>query len=686
MMMRYILTLILVASMSFVMNAQPLTGRTTPDKMLKTAEEQMALNDYYRALEWYEKYYKEERNLDVANKVAGLHMMLRDYAKAERWYKRVVEKRMRKKAVNPYLPEAYFHYARAFKMNGNYPDAKEYFRLYIAEAEDPAMIEKAKTELAGAELAMKMQPNMEITVANLGKGVNKKYSEYSPVGSGESAMYFTAMRTDKVVELDGKSDDYFSKAYISNRGGGKDGEGWGEPQEVGGININREGYHTGNLTLSKDGRRMYFTRASLTGNSLTESKLYYSESSDEGWSPAKLVDGVNGDYLVKQPAVGELFGSEVLFFVSNMDGGYGGFDIYYSTKRGNEYAPPVNLGDVINTKEDDQTPFYVDGTIYFSSEGHPGIGGFDVFKSVWNGSVWSEPENMGKPFNSSVDDIYYSVDENGYNGFLISNREGTRSSKGKTCCTDIWEVTKEKVVLDLRALTFSDGVALPGASIQLIEMTDNTAGMTSNKTNEKANDFAFPLKGEMAYMVIATKEGFYPDTLQFNTVSVTKTQTFEKKITLIPIPPEPEPEPEPVYETFTINQPIELGNIFYDYDDDKILPDAEKDLSYLLELMNKYPEMVIELSSHTDSRGLTGYNQRLSQRRATSAKNWLIERGVVTERVKDVGYGESQIRNKCVNGTKCSDDEHRFNRRTEFKIIDGPTSIEIEKKRLKKSN
>ena len=102
--------------------------------------------------------------------------------------------------------------------------------------------------------------------------------------------------------------------------------------------------------------------------------------------------------------------------------------------------------------------------------------------------------------------------------------------------------------------------------------------------------------------------------------------------------------------------------------------------------MNKYPEMVIELSSHTDSRGLTGYNQRLSQRRATSAKNWLIERGVVTERVKDVGYGESQIRNKCVNGTKCSDDEHRFNRRTEFKIIDGPTSIEIEKKRLKKSN
>jgi outer membrane protein OmpA-like peptidoglycan-associated protein len=127
-------------------------------------------------------------------------------------------------------------------------------------------------------------------------------------------------------------------------------------------------------------------------------------------------------------------------------------------------------------------------------------------------------------------------------------------------------------------------------------------------------------------------------------------------------------------------------NIYYDFDKWNILPDAEKDLAVLEELMIKYPDMVIELSSHTDAQGKSKYNQRLSQKRAESAKEWLTEHGVSEDRIKPVGYGESQIRNKCVDGVKCSDEEHRYNRRTEFKIIAGPTSIQIEKTRLKKKD
>ena len=144
-------------------------------------------------------------------------------------------------------------------------------------------------------------------------------------------------------------------------------------------------------------------------------------------------------------------------------------------------------------------------------------------------------------------------------------------------------------------------------------------------------------------------------------------------IRLNPIPKEPEP-PAVTTETttVTINEPIRLDNIYYDLDDDKILQDAEKDLNVLYDLLNKYPDMVIELTSHTDSQGRSSYNEGLSQRRAESARSWLIDRGVNKKRIKPVGYGETVIINHCKNGVKCSDDEHRQNRRTEFKIIAGP--------------
>ncbi|HHS95220.1 MAG TPA: OmpA family protein, partial [Phaeodactylibacter sp.] len=456
---------------------------------------------------------------------------------------------------------------------------------------------------------------------------------------------------------------------------------WSEAELLENGNIHREGFHIGNIALSKDGQTMFFTRAKLDGNILGESKIFQSRMGDEGWGPATEVEGVNGDYLAKQAAPGELFGEQVLFFASNMEGGYGGFDLYYSPKRGEVYGPPVNLGNTVNTFGDEETPFYTDGILYFSSNGHPTIGGSDVFQTTWNGSEWSKPENMGKPYNSPVDDLYFSLDETGYKGFVVSNREGGRSVKSKTCCDDIWTIDIAEVVIDLMATTFADNKKpLSGVTLELISMQDGTMGETEKKTNPAANNFAFTLDKDMAYMVIATKEGYKPDTIEFNTAGLEASTTFEKKFTLVFIPP----PPEDPYETYTVNQPIELGNIYYDYNRASIKPEAEPDLTYLLELMNQYPDMVIELSSHTDSRGRDGYNLSLSQRRAQAAMDWLTKRGIAKERIKPVGYGETQIRNHCTNGVECSDEEHRYNRRTEFKIIAGPTSIRIEKKRLKK--
>ena len=669
--MRNFLTIIFTALAFTALLAQPL-NRATTETNLRVAEEQFEKQAYYEALEYYELVYEENKDLDVAFKIARINENLRDYRKAVRWYKRIVNKRSRK-VENPYMPEARYDYARMLKMNGEYSDAKQEFALYISESEDIKQIAKAKKQIEGCDMAMSMDEVPGLTIENAGKKVNSKYSEYSPVLVGDDEMIFTAINADEVIVIDDAKEDFHSKAFSAKKGE----KGWGEPTPLG-TNVNREGFHIGNLTVTPDGGTMYFTRALLSGSQLAESKLYVSRKSGNSWGAANQVEGVNGEYIVRQPAVGELFGNEVIFFSSNMDGGYGGYDLYYSTKRGDTYSPPVNLGEVINSDGDEETPFYRDGTLYFSSDGHVGIGGFDIFSSIWDGSVWSKPLNMGKGYNSSVDDLYFTIDSEGYDGFLVSNREGTKSVHGRTCCNDIWTVEKQKVVLQLVATTFANKEALTGATVVLLEMVDNEPGEPNSSTKENTNSFAFPLKRDMAYMVIGKKEGYKSDTTTFVTTGVKQSTTFEEVLNLEFIPVEPE------YETYTIDQPIELENIYYDYDKWDILPDAEPDLTVIQELMNKYPDMVIELSSHTDSRGKTGYNKKLSQKRAESARSWLTERGIAEERIQAVGYGESQIRNKCVNGVRCDDDEHRYNRRTEFKIVAGPTSIQIEKTRLKK--
>ncbi len=677
--MRHIATLILFIASFGTLIAQPL-NRSTADEMLATAEEQLELRDYYNALTWFEKAYEENRELEIAYKIANLHESLRDYRKAERWWKRIVNKRSRK-TVNPYMPAARFNYARMLKMNGEYGEAKSEFQLFISEAEDPSMIERAKAELAGCEMGREMDEVAGLSIENAGKEVNTKYSEYSPYLVNGNELYFTAIQADDVIVIEDAEDDFHSRAFVSQMSENRKGEmEWGEPSALG-TNINREGFHIGNLSISEDGGRMYFTRALLDGNDLGESKIFYSDKGGNGWGPANEVEGVNGDFIAKQPVVGELFGNEVLFFVSNMEGGYGGYDLYYSTRRGDTYAPPVNLGATINTKGDEETPFYRDGVLYFSSDWHPGLGGFDIFNSEWDGANWSAPINLGKGYNSPQDDLYFSIDAEGYDGFLISNREGTKSAHGKTCCNDIWTVKKLKVVLDLAATVFDNTKKpLNGATVQLVQMVDNTPGETKKNTKDESNEFAFPLGREVAYMLIASRDGYFPDTAYFNTTGTDVTTTFEQQFYLAPVPVEEEPE----VETYTTDQPIEMQNIFYDLAKWDILPEAESDLGLILELMNKYGDMEIELSSHTDARGTTKSNERLSQRRAESAKAWLVERGIDESRITSVGYGESQIRNQCTNGVRCSEEEHRYNRRTEFKITAGPTSIQIEKTRLKK--
>lgn len=693
--MKKVIVLFAFILSGFALLAQPL-NRPTYSMMISMAEEQVEKLDFYRALEWYEQAYEESKDNELAIIMADLNYKLRDYKDAEKWYARAFRKTKKERELPD---EKRFEYARSLKMQGKYDEAIAEFDRYLKVAKDPVRKELAELEKVGCEFGKVARAQDGVNVLHAGKDVNTKNSEYSAwLTNDGKEMYFAGFGTDDLIVVDEENvDEVPTKILKSSRGE----KGWSAPTALD-ENVNRPGFHNVNIALSPDEKRMFFNREILKGNVLVESKIYMSEGSGGSWRPAAEVESLTGNYIVKSPCVGELFGNEVLFFVSNMDGGQGGFDLYYATYKGNgQYGDPVNLGPKMNSIGDEDTPFYRDGVLYFSSNGHPGIGGYDVFMSTWNGTMWSKPQNMGLPYNSPADDLYFMLDKEGYHGFLTSNRisEGAKSLKSKTSTDDIYNVILKKIVADLIALSYDLETKEPlnGVTVELYEITDDQAKIKDSKVNAAGNNFDFPLDLDKAYMIIASADNYENDTITFNTVGLYDSKTFNQKLEL---------KPGRITRKIVRNEPFVLENILYDFDDDKILPPAEGDLQVIYDLMTKYPDMVIELSSHTDARGADEYNRQLSQRRAESARRWLVNKGIPRARIEAKGYGESQPKtvdakaaskfsflkegdllteayvNTLLPDSTKFEAAHQLNRRTEFKIIAGPTSITIEEEQL----
>ncbi|MEO6759509.1 MAG: hypothetical protein ABIO24_08655 [Saprospiraceae bacterium] len=493
--MKKLLFLIVLTTLATVAaQAQPI-NRATPEANMKAAEEAVANNNPYAALDLYEKVYADNKDKQVAAKIAKLNYDLRDYEKAEKGFSRIVQRDRKQE-----FTEMKYWYAMAMKANGHYADAADMFKQYIAEGQDAALVADSAIQLAGCDLGKKAKQPDNFLVANIGKKANSPQTESSPSYSG-GELYYSSLQAKDVVTLDGKEGDWFAKIYTAN----KAGEEYGDPTALG-EQINREGWHQGNVSITPDGKTMYFTRVKIAekGQNLEESKIFYSQKGADGWGAANEVVGVNGDFLSKHPCEGDLFGERVLFFAANMTGGKGGFDVYYAPKKGEgQFGLPVNLGEVINTAGDELSPFYRDGKLYFSSNGRPTIGGLDVFESQWNGAKWSEPKDMPLGVNTSLDDQYYTTAADGMSGFLVSNRPGPNNLKSKTCCDDIYAWEFERVKVNLNAVTLrykrkgeKENQPLTGSTVQVFDITDRNPVDVEEKTNPAANDFAFSLVPE----------------------------------------------------------------------------------------------------------------------------------------------------------------------------------------------
>lgn len=667
--MKKILHIIIYIGLFHTLMAQPLN--TLPYELnLEIAEEEFEKGEYLNAIEYYEKCYKQAKTADVALTVAYMHYKLRNFDRAANWYKRV----MTKDEDNIFVDERYV-YGNVFKALGKYNEAAEQYNKLLSISSNEELKELCQLALSGMRMVVEPNPDISVTLAE--GSINSGSQEFSPYQYDEGTLYFASFQRRKEIVLDGKEKDYHAKIYTA----AVTDKGFDKPEALS-SSINRDDYHTANVTFSSDKRTMYFTRQLIQHNEVISSTIFSARQSDDGWKSPTPLPGINGDFISKHPAVGELFGEEVLFFVSDMEGGLGGFDIYYSEINGENMSAPVNLGEKINSSQDDITPHYRDGKLYFSTDGKPSLGGLDIYTSEWDGENWSTPQNMGLSYNSTYDDLYFSLASDDTKGYLVSNRpdEKKKSLKSKTCCDDIYVFDKRRILIDL-LVGVGDEAEKPlnGATVSLYDLTEEDAPETQTKKEEYR--FNYDLTGEHQYKIITSKDGYISDTTDFNTFGILDTYTVRKKVILKKLDP---PVEEPEYETVVINEDIRLNNIYYDFDKWDILQESEEDLGVLLQLMFDYPDMVIQLSSHTDAQGLTRYNEDLSQKRANSAKDWLVSRGVVDNRIKAVGYGESQILNKCVNGVRCSDEEHRFNRRTTFKILEGPQSIQINKKVLKK--
>ena len=427
--------------------------------------------------------------------------------------------------------------------------------------------------------------------------------------------------------------------------------------------FNEDGEHSGNGAFSPDKKRFYYTLCEQDQKNKIHCAIYVSHLSEEQWLPGeKLPTEINlPDYTSTRPAIGkDGKGHEVLFYASDRPGGKGGMDIWYAYLKGDKgYETPKNAGK-INTDRDETTPFYdvANDSLYFSSQGFPGMGGYDIFRVGGTLGKWSDPVNVGYPVNSQTDDMYYRRNDDNKSGFFVSNRPGIISIRSETCCDDIFAYIPPRQLF-VRGYVLEKGTDKKLDNSPVTLSNPPTANLLQD-TTRNGRMFFFKIDFNNDYKLDGAHTGYFPGSATFNTQGLTKSDTLRQDIYL---------------EKLVVGKAYRLKNVYYDYDQWSLRDEAKKTLDTLYDIMKANPLIIVELGSHTDSRATNYYNIVLSQHRAESCVEYLLSRGISLERLRAKGYGETQLLENCSGYADCPVSGpgdcpcHQLNRRTEFKIV-----------------
>ena len=619
---------------------------------MAAAREAFKKKEYFVAGENYKAVYSKTKKKDEKNEAcyqtAECYRLANDTKNAENWYRKTVK-------GDPSNTEAQLKLGQALKSNQKFSEA--IIELNAYKKKNPSDT-KVDDEIKGCELALKWKNEKTRYVVENVKALNTKWSDFSPMLYKKNELYFTSDRekgaSGKTYGWTGNNfTDIYKVVYKVDKKSPNNIK-YEIPTLVDKDVINTP-YNDGTVCFDPKGSTIYYTQCSGKDGKGKYCRIFSAAAAGTGWADPQPLSFSPDSFTCGHPTLSK--DGQIMYFASDMPGGYGGKDIWYVTytKRSKTWGDPINLGPTINTAGDDMYPFLADdGTLYFSSNGHIGLGGVDIYYSKGENTDWSEPVNMKSPINSGGDDFAMTLAKDKESGYFSSNREGGRGQD------DIYRFYMTPLVFTLSGVVRDSKTKeiLPNTFITITNSTDT--GKIVVKT-DAAGSYKITLKSRTDYELFAAREEYYDSKVASKT-----TRGLEYSSDLIQ---NFELDPFDYTTVFT------LEGIYYDLDKANIRSDAAVILDTMVVLLTKYPKIRIELGSHTDCRADSAYNQGLSQRRADSAVAYINRKGIDLERMVAKGYGETALVNDCAcEGTKvkrvCTDEEHQLNRRTTFRLLD----------------
>jgi peptidoglycan-associated lipoprotein len=575
---------------------------------LSTAEEKHRIGEYYEAASIYKKVYAKTPAKDrstrgyIAFRMGECNRMVNNVNKANGDYLSALRYKYPDSMV-------FFRLGQINQKRGAYGEAVKYYEEYLKLNPQSGL---AGNGIEGCRLAPEWKKNPTRYVVKRMDRFNSKYSEFCPMLYGEKfdQLYFSSSRKKgKDIKANGITGLNNNDFYLARQ----DEKGvWQAPVEIeDGVNTE---FDEGTPSFAADGNTMYYTYCAEDEGGPRTSEIYVSTRSSAAWG-AGVRTGIVRDTVTPlgHPSVSP--DGKYIYFVSDGLGGYGGKDIFRARIVGNDFGAVENLGPQINTPGDEMFPYVRDSvTVYFSSDGHPGMGGLDIFKATMDSlGVWSV-ENMKAPVNSMADDFGITFAGDLEKGFFSSNRNDARGNDHiYSFELPTYTVFIEGIVSDI------DDYPLEEAVIRIVGYD----GLNEKVIAKRDGAYKVELKRDVSYVMMASARGYLNQNFELRTNPEEKSETYVVDFFL-----------SPVY------RPVVVENIYYEFDKAALRPESKTALDELIKMLNDNPNVTIELGAHTDRKGSEAYNERLAQRRAQSVVDYLVAGGISPERLEAKGDGK----------------------------------------------
>ena len=594
----YILFLLIVSSLYSCKSAK-----------LSDAEEKQRIGEYYEAAAIYRKVYTKtspkKRDLRgyIAYRMAECNRLINNTAKATSAYMN---------AIRYDYPDStvYLRMGQMLQKTGRYPEAIKNYDIYMEN--DPSNL-LAINGIQGCELAPGWKKNpTRYEVRRMDK-FNSRRGEFSPMLAGDKydQLYFASSRSKdkdaKVSAITGQNNNNLFLVKQDEKGA------WLAPVELE-DEVNTE-YDEGTPSFSPDGNTMYYTYCAQDPEGPRTAEIYISTRSSTKWGKGTRATIVKDSVTaLGHPSISP--DGKYLYFVSDAVGGFGGKDIFRARVAGNDFGPMENLGEEINTPGDEMFPYVRDSvTLYFASNGHPGMGGLDLFKATQDSTGKWKVENLGAPINSMADDFGITFAGKEERGFFCSNRNDARGYD------HIYSFERPTITIFIEGIVNDvDEYPIEDATVRIV----GKDGLNVKVPVKKDGTYRVELERDIRYVMMASARGYLNQNYELHTGPEEKNETYIVDFFLSPI-----------------SKPVVIDNIFYDFDKATLRPESKKALDEMIKMLNDNTNVTIELGAHTDRKGTDQYNERLAQRRAQSVVDYLIAGGIEAARLEAKGYGES---------------------------------------------